>query len=95
MIFNNSGSTLTVTLPTPSVGIVKCLQEYHAATGVMTFLPGSGVTIYYKGVAGIAGSGTGLVSGGVAGDQLCLAGTSTTTWEAVGAGATSTAWINH
>jgi hypothetical protein len=95
LIFNNSGSTLAITLPTPSLGLVKCLQEYHTATGAMSFIPPAGVTIYYKGIAGTAGSATGLVSGGVAGDQLCVEGTSTTTYEAVGPGATSTAWTNH
>lgn len=94
-IFNNSGSTLAVTLPTPFLGLVKCLQEYHTATGVLSFIPPSGVTIYYKGIAGTSGSATGLVSGGVAGDQLCLEGTTSTTYEAVGPGATSTAWVNH
>lgn len=86
-LWNNTASAYVVDLPTPTTsGPAICLGDYKARSSAISFVPGSGVTIYYKGIAGTAGSSTGLVSGGAAGDYICVVGTDTTTYMAIGAG---------
>jgi len=93
-IWNNTASTYVVDLPTPTAsGPQICLGNYQARTGAISLVPGSGVTIYFEGVAGTSGSSTGLVSGGAAGDFICLEGTDSTTYMAIGAGYGT--WTNH
>jgi len=89
----NAASAGTYDLPTPFEGLVKCYGSYQARAEAISLVPGSGVTIYYKGIAGTAGSSTGLVSPGAGGDYLCLEGTSATTYMSLGPG--STTWVNH
>jgi len=94
MLWNNSSGAYVVDLPAPTTsGPQICFGNYKAVAQVISFVPGSGVTIYYKGVAGTAGSSTGLVSGGAAGDFICVVGGDSTTYEAVGAGQGT--WTNH
>lgn len=93
-IWNNTASTYVVDLPTPTAsGPLICLGNYTARTGVISFVPGTGITIVFKGVAGTSGSATGLVSGGAAGDYICVEGTSATVYTALGAGAGT--WTNN
>ena len=86
-IWNNTASAYVVDLPTPTAsGPEICIGNYKARSSAVSLVPGSGVTIYFKGVAGTSGSSTGLVSGGAAGDFICVEGTDSTTYEAIGAG---------
>jgi len=89
----NAASAPTYNLPTPFLGLIKCYGNYQAQTQAISLVPGSGVTIYYNGVAGTAGSATGLVSPGTAGDYVCLEGTSATTYMSLGPGVHT--WVNH
>ena len=83
-----------IDLPTPTAsGPTICEGNYKARTGAISFVPGTGITIYYKGVAGTTSSATGLVSGGATGDFICLVGTDTTTYEAAGTGEGT--WTNN
>ena len=91
--WNNTASAYSWDLPTPYSGLQICVGNYQARATAQSLIPGTGVTIYFKGVGGTAGSGTGLVSGGAAGDFICLEGTSATTYMAIGAGYGT--WTNH
>jgi hypothetical protein len=91
--WNNTASAYSWDLPTPAAGLQICVGNYQARATAQSLIPGSGVTIYFEGVAGTAGSSTGLVSGGALGDFICLVGTSTTTYMAIGAGFGT--WVNH
>ena len=93
-IWNNTSSAYVVDLPTPTAsGPQICIGNYKAQAQAVSFVPGSGVTIYYKGVAGTTSSSTGLVSGGAAGDFICVEGTDSTTYTAIGAGYGT--WTNN
>jgi len=91
--WNASSGAYVVDLPTPTAGIQICLGNYHADVHSISFVPASGVTIYYKGVAGTAGSSTGLVSGGAAGDYICVQAPDASSWEALGPGHGT--WTNN
>lgn len=91
--WNNTASAYSWDLPTPVSGLQLCVGNYQAQATAQSLIPPSGVTIYFKGAAGTAGSSTGLVSGGAAGDFICLEGTSSTTYMAIGAGYGT--WTNH
>jgi len=80
-------------LPTPVAGLQICIGDYQAQTHAVSAVPGTGVTIYYKGVAGTTSSSTGIVSGGAAGDFICMEGTDSTTYMAIGAGYGT--WTNN
>jgi hypothetical protein len=86
MIWNNTAGAYVVDLPATANGLVLCVGNDKARSGAVSFVPPSGSTIYYKGVAGTTSSATGLVSGGAAGDFICVQATDSTTWMAVGAG---------
>jgi hypothetical protein len=91
--WNNSGGAYSFNLPTPAAGLQFCFGNYKAQSNAVSIIPGTGVTIYFKGAAGTAGSATGLVSGGAAGDFICLEGTDSTTYMAIGPGYGT--WTNH
>jgi hypothetical protein len=91
--WNNTASAYSWDLPTPAAGLQVCVGNYQARATAQSLIPPAGVTIYFEGAAGTSGSSTGLVSGGAAGDFICLVGTSTTTYEAIGAGYGT--WTNH
>jgi hypothetical protein len=91
--WNATTGAYIVDLPTPTAGIQICLGNYHAVAHAISFVPTSGVTLYYKGVAGTTGSTTGMVSGGAVGDYLCLLAVDTLTWEALGPGYGT--WTNN
>lgn len=91
--WNNTTGAYSFDLPTPAAGLQFCFGNYQARTSAVSIIPGSGVTIYFKGAAGTAGSSTGLVSGGAAGDFICVEATDTTTYMAIGAGYGT--WTNH
>ena len=93
LYWNNSTGAYSFDLPTPAAGYQFCFGNYKATAHAISLIPGSGVTIYFEGVAGTAGSSTGLVSGGAAGDYICLVGGDTTTYMAIGAGYGT--WTNH
>jgi hypothetical protein len=91
--WNATASAYVVDLPAPTAGVQICLGNYHAIAHAISFVPTSGVTLYYKGVAGTTGSTTGIVSGGAVGDYLCLLAVDTLTWEALGPGYGT--WVNN
>lgn len=72
--------TCTITVPVPAAGIQICVQDDVAVTSVITFAAigsssrygNTGQTAY-----GTAGTGT-LISGGAAGDKMCLLGRDST-----------------
>lgn len=90
--WNNTASTYSFKLPVPVSGLRQCFGNYQARSGAVSVIPSTGVTIYLAGVAGTAGSATGLVSTGAAGDRICVIGTDATTYMAEGPG---TGWTNH
>jgi hypothetical protein len=91
--WNATAGAYIVDLPAPTAGVQICLGNYHAIAHAISFVPTSGVTLYYKGVAGTTGSTTGIVSGGAVGDYLCLLAVDTLTWEALGPGYGT--WVNN
>ncbi len=91
--WNATSGAYVVDLPTSTAGIQICLGNYHATAQAISFVPSSGVTIYYKGVAGTAGSSTGLASGGAAGDYICVQAPDASSWEALGPGQGT--WTNN
>jgi collagen type VII alpha len=91
--WNDTGSAYSFNLAVPLPGIVQCFGNYKARTSAISLIPPSGVTIYLMGVAGTAGSSTGLVSGGAAGDYICLQGTDNATYMVSGPGVNP--WTNH
>jgi hypothetical protein len=84
--WNNTSGAYVWDLPATASGIQICIGNYKTRAGAISLVPPSGSTIYYKGVAGTTSSSTGLVSGGAAGDFICVEGVDSTTWEAIGAG---------
>ena len=91
--WNNSGAAYSFDLPTPTVGLQFCFGSYRTAAYAISVIPPASTYIVYKGVLGTAGSATGIVSGGAAGDQICLVADSTTSYEVMGAGQGT--WTNH
>lgn len=91
--WNATTGAYVVDLPAPSSGLQICLGNYQAMAHPISFVPTLTATLYYKGVAGTAGSTTGLISGGAAGDYLCLVAVDTLTWQALGPGYGT--WTNH
>ena len=91
--WNNTASTYSFAIPAPVVGLQLCFGDYQARTGAVSVIPSTGVTIYFKGAAGTVSSATGLVSGGAAGDFICLVATDSTTYMAIGGGYGT--WTNH
>ena len=85
-LWNNTAGAYVVDLPATASGLVLCLGNYKLRAGAISFVPPSGSTIYYKGVAGTTSSSTGIVSGGAAGDFICVEAVDTTTWEVAGSG---------
>ena len=90
--YNDTSSAYTFQLDAPVLGKQYCFANRKARTSALTIKSTTGVTIYYKGVAGTTTTGT-LVSGGAAGDAICLVGTDSTTYEALGPGQGT--WVNN
>ena len=90
--WNNTASAFNWQLDVPSAGKQYCFGNYQARSSALTITSTTGVTIYFKGVAGTTTSGT-LVSSGAAGDFICLEGTDATTYMAIGAGYGT--WTNN
>ena len=91
--WNNTSGAYVWDLPATASGIIKCIGNYKTVAKVISLVPPSGSTIYYKGVAGTTSSSTGLVSGGAAGDYICVEAVDSTTWIAAGSGAGT--WTNN
>ena len=90
--WNNTASTFNWVLDAPVSGKQYCFGNYQARSGALTITSTTGVTIYYKGIAGTVTSGT-LVSGGTLGDFICMIGTDSTTYQVTGAGYGT--WTNN
>jgi hypothetical protein len=90
--YNDTASAYTFQLDAPVLGKTYCFANRKARSSAITVKATTSVTIYYKGVAGTVTTGT-LVSGGAAGDAICVVGTDTTTYEALGAGQGT--WTNN
>lgn len=91
--WNDTASAYTFQLDAPISGKQYCFGNYKARSSAVTVKSTTSVTIYYKGVAGTTGTSGTLVSSGAAGDFICLVGTDTTTYMAVGAGYGT--WTNN
>jgi hypothetical protein len=83
--WNNTASTYNWVLDAPTAGKQYCFGNYRARTGALTITSTTSVYIVYKGVLGTITTGA-LVSGGAAGDFVCLVGVDSTTYEVAGAG---------
>jgi len=83
--YNNTASTYNWVLDQPAIGKQYCFGNYTARTGALTITSTTGVYIVYKGANGTVTTGT-LVSGGAAGDFVCLVGTDSTHYMVAGAG---------
>jgi hypothetical protein len=90
--WNNTASTYNWVLNTPSAGVQYCFGNYTARTGALTITSTTSVYIVYKGANGTVTTGT-LVSGGAAGDFICLVGVDSTHYAAAGAGYGT--WTNN
>lgn len=94
--WNNVGasSACTFNLPAIAAGQQYCFGNYATNTGAVTVAINtqSGVKIYYKGVGGTASTGT-LVSGGAAGDFVCIEAADATHYMVTGAGYGT--WTNN
>jgi hypothetical protein len=81
-IFECTG-TCTITLPVPSAGLQFCVRNANNISTVITFAA-IGSSAMYENTAftayGTAGTGT-LVSGGAAGDKMCLVGKDSTHYD--------------
>lgn len=91
--YNDTASAYTFQLDAPVLGKQYCFGNRKARSSAITIKSLASVTIYYKGVAGTTGTSGTLVSGGAAGDFICVVGTDTTTYEATGAGQGT--WTNN
>jgi len=91
--YNDTAAAYTFQLDAPVAGKQYCFGNRKARTSAVTIKSLASVTIYYKGVAGTTGTGGSLVSGGAAGDFICMVGTDTTTYEVTGAGFGT--WVNN
>ena len=90
--WNDSGSTYTFQLDAPVAGKQYCFGNYSGQTGAITVKSTTSVYIVYKGTNGTVTSGT-LVSGGAAGDFVCMEGVDATHYMATGAGYGT--WTNN
>ena len=91
--WNNTSGAYVWDLPATSSGLQVCIGNYKTVAQAISLVPPSGSTIYYKGVAGTTSSSTGIVSGGAAGDFICVEAVDSTTWEVIGAG--QGVWTNN
>jgi hypothetical protein len=91
--WNNTASAYSFDLPAPVIGLQLCFGNYASRSSAVSVIPSTGVTIYYKGVAGTVSSPIGLVSSGASGDLVCLVATDATTYEVMGAGYGT--WTNN
>ena len=92
LYYNNTASTYSWTLDAPTAGKQYCFGNYSARTGALTITSTTSVYIVYKGANGTVTTGT-LVSGGAAGDFICLVGVDSTHYMAAGAGYGT--WTNN
>ena len=84
-------------LPTPPAlpsTVQFCFGKSGSDEYVISIIPPSGVTIYFGGAAGTAGSSTGLVSPGTQADYICLVSVGAAEYQAIGPGVGGT-WVNH
>lgn len=82
-VINNSSGPLTFTLvAAPAPGIQRCIWNYAGQTGILTVKAGTSGVIAYQGLNGTASTGTGILSGGAFGDELCLVSDNTNHWNA-------------
>ena len=90
--WNNSGGAFGWHLDAPVVGKQYCFGNASGQTGVLTITSTTSVYIVYKGINGTVTSGT-LVSGGAAGDFICMEAPDTTHYNVTGAGYGT--WTNN
>ena len=68
-------------------GWQACFGNYNAHTSAITIQPPASHVIYYKGILGGTGASDGdLLSGGAAGDFICVVATAANEYHALGAG---------
>jgi hypothetical protein len=90
--WNNTSGAYGWVLDVPAPGKQYCFGNYSGRTGVLTITSTTGVYIVYKGANGTVTTGT-LVSGGVAGDFVCMTGVDSTHYNVTGAGYGT--WTNN
>jgi hypothetical protein len=84
-----------VTPPALPSTISQCFGKSGTDEYTISIIPPSGVTIWYGGAAGTAGSSTGLVSPGTQTDYICLVSVGATEYQAIGPGIGTGGWTNH
>ena len=90
--WNDASGAYTFQLDAPVAGKQYCFGNYSGQTGAITVKSTTLVYIVYKGANGTVTTGT-LVSGGAAGDFVCMVGVDTTHYMVTGAG--FGAWTNN
>jgi len=90
--WNNTASTYNFVLDAPVAGKQYCFGNAPTRTGAITITSTTSVYITYKGTNGTVTTGT-LVSGGAAGDFVCMVGYDTTHYVVTGAGYGT--WTNN
>jgi hypothetical protein len=79
--YNNASGALTFDLPAGVANYQRCYRNATGKTGVITIAVTTSNTIDLNGTNGTATTGT-LVSGGAAGDAVCLVSDATNHWYA-------------
>jgi hypothetical protein len=90
--WNDASGAYTFQLDSPVAGKQYCFGNYSGQTGVITVKSTTSVYIVYKGANGTVTTGT-LVSGGAAGDFVCMEGVDTTHYMVTGVGYGT--WTNN
>ena len=91
--WNNSGAAYTFQLDVPVAGKQYCFGNYTGETHAITVKSTGSVYIVYKGANGGSGTSGTLVSGGAAGDFVCMEGVDSTHYMVTGAGYGT--WTNN
>ncbi len=90
--WSDTSATTYWTLDAPIAGKQYCFGNYSGQTNILSITTASSVYIVYKGTNGTVTSGT-IVSGGAAGDFVCMEGVDTTHYMVTGAGYGT--WTNN
>ena len=84
LFLNSAAGVITFTLPTAVAGMNLCIMQEYGDTGAITVQPAANDYIVYQGARSDSAADY-WVSGGAAGDKICLVAHDATDWYATGA----------